>query len=147
MAKKDEQKVDDVQEEQLAEQVTKEAENLQRTKEQVLVSAAEYWDFSEYDVFVGTYVQDVIGESGDKEGELIGYEFEHAVRGDLFIITSAHAITKAINMVVDTFDKEGKKIGTAIVKEIPGAILQIEFKEKIETQGGRTFNKFRISLL
>ena len=145
MAKK-EQKVD-VQEEQLAEQVTEEVENLQRTKEQVLVSAAEYWDFSEYDVFVGSYIQDVIGESGDKEGELIGHEFEEAETGELFIISNAYAVVKALDSRVKTFDKDGKETGEAFVKDIPGAILKIEFKGQTTTRKGQTFNKFRISLL
>lgn len=98
-----------------------------KTGKRTLVDACDYWDFENYDTFVGSFRDNKF----DATGKLIGYVMAQE-NGERFIISNSYSITKALEMV--SYD--------------PGAILEIIFKGKIEVKStGKPFNKFEINLL
>ena len=103
---------------------------LRMAKKKTLVAAAEYWKFDENPVFIGKYLGEHINEN---ESTVIGYDFLEYKSKEVYIITNSHSIEKAVNHPDRVND--------------PDALLMIEFLGKIDLEGGRTFNKFKIDLL
>lgn len=98
-----------------------------------LVSGAEFHDFAKNPVFVGTLGAPVIrekdGVDNQKAGDVMGYNFTDAVTGEVVIIGSSHAITKAVGMVVE------------------GYTLRIEFKGQTQNAKGQKVNIYKIDQL
>jgi hypothetical protein len=102
-----------------------------------LVSAALYHDFDIEPTFIGTYLHDVIGkdQQDPTKQKVIGYAFADE-NGEEFVITSAHAVTKALNT----------EISGKFVKDL-GKRLEITFVGKLERAGKPDYNRFKIDLL
>jgi hypothetical protein len=109
-----------------------------------LVSGAVYWDFKENSKFIGIYQNDVIGKDPQDptKEKVIGYSFVDN-DGILWVITSAYAVSKALETQLEDYDNYRVKD----VSKEHDVKLEIIWLEKIERDGKPSYNRFEINLL
>lgn len=110
----------------------KDEKKASQNREITLATGAVYWNFEEDPEFIGKYQ----GELRNEENDLIGFNFSDE-KMEVWVIPNNYAIEKALNT---------NQQGIGLVKE-SGLFLKIIFLGKKELKGGKTFSRFKISLL
>ncbi len=97
-----------------------------------LVTGANFHDFAQNPVYVGSLGAPVLrekdGTDNQKAGDIMGYNFTDP-SGEITIVGASHAITKAVGMVKE------------------GAWLRIEFKGQTQNAKGQKVNVYKIDAL